>query len=505
MAYYDELTPVPNTGGEAYVYKIKDSIKGVWYVRIKRQNSTGYFKKTLKTTDFYEALKRSNRYWMQVREAEENRIILAPSNNFQNLWKKYVLFKKKKTTEYVVTALERQFERYYLNYFGKTNVGNITERDYIQYLNKHRLDLKKHPTARKKPTLRTLSAEQTNLLSFFKWAYSAGHCRYPPRIGRLEKNTHWIDDWSLVDTDKPERRDAISKETYAHIREYFRFRKNLRPRDTKEGIEALIARRRMHFYMISLYNFVCRAGEELLMLKFKDFKLHQSEVRDDAYYMTMTTRYGKKVSRGIQRSGKVRPLTYYSDYDYPASFNTWIVFLQENGFPTGADNYVFPVRKRKAQGDSKYHRNYRHYEKFPGDYMPWRSQNVAKLLASAKPKIKNYLEELSAKDGKARLTSRIVLEIDVFAAYSVRHLAIRNLIVDSNYSVTRAAERANTGITMIEDFYYKYGVDPEGRIVSKHPEPSLETTPRTTDDVVQNLNDVITSVTSQNKNTRNYD
>ena len=505
MAYYEELTPVPNTGGEACIYKIAGSVKGVWYVRIKRHNTSGYFKKTLKTTDYFTALKMANRHWLQVRDAEENRIILAPSNNFKTLFAKYLLYKKQKTTEHVVLSLQRQFEMYYLDYFGKTNIANITERDYTTYLNRHRLILSNFPTARKKPTLRTLCVEQSNLISFFKWSYSQGHTRYPPKIGRLEKNTQWIEDWKLVDTEKLERRDTISKTTYAHIREYYRFHKNIRPRDTHEGIEALISRRRMHFYLISIYNFVCRAGQELLMLKFKDFKLHQSDVRPDAYYMTMTTRYGKKVSRGIARGGKIRPLTYYSDYDYPESFNTWIKFLQEHGFPTDPDSYVFPVRKRTVHGDGKYHRNYRHYQQYDGDYMPWRSQNVVQTLKKSKPKIKEYIKGLENKDGKRRMTDTISLEVDYFAAYSVRHLAIRNLIVDSEYSITRAAERANTGVTMIEDFYYKYGVDPEKRIVSKHPDPSYGTTPKTSGLIVDELSNVISEVSSTNKRKRQYD
>lgn len=503
MAYYKNLTDLPHTGGEACIYQIEGAVKGVWYVRIKRLNSTGYFKKTLKTTDHFEALKRANMYWMQVREAEENRIILAPKNNFKSLFSKYMLYKQNKTTEYVCKALRRQFEMYYLDHFGSMNVGNITEQDYIQYLNGKRLDLSNFPTARKKPTLRTLCVEQNNLLSFLRWTYNKGHCRFPPRIHRLEKNPHWIEDWSLVDTQKPDRRDAISKETYAHIREYFRFQKLIRPRDTHEGIEALISRRRMHFYLISLYNFVCRAGNELLLLKFGDFALQQSDVRPDAYYMTMTTHFGKKVSRGVQRTGKVKPLTYYSDYDYPAHFAKWVEFLKEHGFPTDPEAFVFPVRKRV--GDSKYHKGYKLYEQWEGDYIPWRSANVAQMIRKSRPRIKAYLQEMEKRDGKKRLTKRIEMELGMFSAYSVRHLAIRNLIVDSGYSISRAAERSNTGVSMVEDFYYLYGVNPEERIVSKHPDPTPATTKNTKSEVVDSLNSVITVKNAKKHKKRNYD
>jgi hypothetical protein len=97
------------------------------------------------------------------------------------------------------------------------------------------------------------------------------------------------------------------------------------------------------------------------------------------------------------------------------------------------------------------------------------------------------------------------MEIDYFSPYSVRHLAIRNLIVDSGYSLSRVAERANTGITMIEDFYYKYGVDPEKRLVSKHPNPSFDTTKKTSQAVVSSLNDVIKSKPSRSRKKRYYE
>jgi hypothetical protein len=257
--------------------------------------------------------------------------------------------------------------------------------------------------------------------------------------------------------------------------------------------------------LISIYNFVCRAGKELLMLQFKDFELQQSDVRPDAYFMTMTTTHGKKVSRGIQRRGQVRPLTYYSDYDYPASFKTWVDFLKEHGFPTGPDDYVFPVRKRISRIGSDYHGGYERYDDYEGSYTPWRSANVVAMLRRSKPKIKQYIADMDARDGKRRLTARLSMEIDYFSPYSVRHLAIRNLIVDSGYSLSRVAERANTGITMIEDFYYKYGVDPEKRLVSKHPNPSFDTTKKTSQAVVSSLNDVIKSKPSRSRKKRYYE
>ena len=156
MSYYDDLTPVPNTDGEVWIHKIKGSKKGIWYVRIKRLTVAGYFKKSLKTQNMFEAMKKANRYWIQVREAEEQNVILAPKNNFKSLMSEYFLHRRKRSKEKVVRALEIQFKMYYVPYFGDWNVANITEQSYIQYLNNFRLHKDKIPSMRKKPTLRTL-------------------------------------------------------------------------------------------------------------------------------------------------------------------------------------------------------------------------------------------------------------------------------------------------------------------------------------------------------------
>ena len=497
MAYYKELTEVPNTGGEVYVHRIEASAKGNWYVRIKRLNSPGYFKKSLKTTDLFEAMKRANRYWIQVREAEEQHIVLAPKNNFKSLLPAYFAYRRKRSTEYVVRALECQFARYYTPYFGSWNVGNITEQSYRRYLNDHRLVLEKHPTIGKRPTLKTLDTEQSNLITFINWCFTTGNIRIAPRIGKIIRNPSWVDDMSLVNTHKPQRREMVSPELYASVREFLRYEPRLRPRDTYESDFHEVSRRRLHFYIITMYNFVCRAGEELLRLQFKHFEIQQSEIQKESYYMVMRTPYGKKMSKmRMKATSDTRVLSYFSDYNYVEYWATWIEFLQSKGFPTGPEDYVFPVRKRK--GKSKYHKDFESYDKYPGEYWPFRSQNAAAQLRRVKPDLKAWCGE------RGRLTPRMEAEIDMFSAYSVRHLAIRQLIVESGYDITRAAERANTGVKMIEDFYYKYGVKPEGRIVSKHPDPSPKNTKTHDAKLIERLSE-ITKVKKAKTKKRDYE
>lgn len=497
MAYYKQITEVPHTGGEVYIHRLEGSVKGTWYCRIKRANASGYFRKTLKTTDQHEAMKRANRYWITVREAEEQNVILAPKNNFRSLMKEWFDYRESNMTNAIAKrVIQYQFRNYYEPYFGSYNVGNITERSYIKYLNTHRLLKTKCPAMRKAPTWRTLEVEQQNLRSFLMWCFREGKMRVRPDMRSILKNPVWVNDQSLIDQDKPQRRDMVSTETYDAWRRFFRNVETKRVSESRsdsyESNYNRISRRRMHFYILTIYNFVCRAGQECLNLKFKDFKAHQSKIQPDSYYMTMTTTFGKKVTR--RKVNSPQELVYFSDYNYFGYFGTWIQFLEDHGFPTTPDSFVFPVVKRKSR--SAYHKKYKSYDQYEGEYKPYDSQSAARMIRDMRPKVKAWL------DGNGRLTDTLAANIDMFSAYSVRHIAIRNLIAESEYDFHRVAERANTGIKMIEQFYYKYGAKPEDRLVARHPHPSAKNTERYDHEQISNVSGTIEIVEFKKKKGR---
>jgi len=499
VAYYKDIEEVPNTGGEVYIHRLESSKRGGWYVRIKRHNANGYFRKSLRTKDRHEAYKRANRYWITLREAEEQDLVLAPQNNFASLARKWLAHRKHVNQKTATRVIGYQFTNYYLPYFGNWNVGNITERSYIKYLNTHRLIQAKCPTMRKAPTLRTLDVEQQNLMAFLNWCFAEGKMRVRVDMRRVSKNELWIDDASLIDTDKPQRRDLATTEVYDAFRRYLRTVPRLRTRhgkpfDTKEPKNNLLSRRRLHFYMLSVYNFVCRAGEEVLNLKFKDLTAQESDVREGSYFVTMRTVHGKKVNRRKLSGPKV--LIYHSDYNYFGYLKEWIDFLQEQGLPTGPDDWVFPVRKRAAT--SKYHNNLESYDQYEGDYKPYDSQSACRHLRD----VKRPLKEWCRTKRKGGLTGPLEAQIDMFSMYSVRHIAIKNLIVESDYDFSRVAERANTGLSMIQDFYYKYGQDPEKRgLVTRHPTRSVRSMERYGEDDIEAVSSVI-QVVQQNERGR---
>ena len=124
MAYYTNLTEIENTDAEVCIYQISGSKKGNWYVRIKRHNANGYFRKSLKTRSMLDAKKLALQHWMTVRDAESRDIVLAPSTAFKVLAKRWlkVIETTRKSTPSVSTTVY-MFENYFIKYFGNDSVS----------------------------------------------------------------------------------------------------------------------------------------------------------------------------------------------------------------------------------------------------------------------------------------------------------------------------------------------------------------------------------------------
>jgi len=453
MAYYQNQQPVDNTDNEAYIYQIEGSVKGTWYCRIKRHNANGYFRKSLKTTSISEAFKKANRYWLEVRDAEDRDKILMPSSAFTALAQKWFAWREErgredKTVFYV-------FKNYYIPYFGSDSVAHINDNRYISFLNDYRL---KFP-ARKKPKLRTLEVEQVHLNSFLKWCYENNHIRRPIRLSKLTLNANdWIADEELVDVGKPERRDLATYEVYCFFRDYFDYHVEWsHPRIPEEPFHVLVNRKRCSFYMKTLYNLCCRTGEELLKAKWKDLTKHESKEKDGAFYISLTVRHGKKVNRN--RFDGINHLTYVSDYRYIEMLSRWKTFLESIDFPNGPDDYLFPLKKGRAD---RVGRRMRERKGLPGEeFTHWDSRAAAAHIKRTRFKV------LEWRRSKGPVSAELEQQIMGFTWYSVRHVSIKRMLMTSNFPIHYVAEKAQTGVSMIEDFYWKYMQNPEGRIISR--------------------------------------
>tara|TARA_E500000305_G_scaffold81924_1_gene67782 strand:- start:185 stop:505 length:321 start_codon:yes stop_codon:yes gene_type:complete len=76
------------------------------------------------------------------------------------------------------------------------------------------------------------------------------------------------------------------------------------------------------------------------------------------------------------------------------------------------------------------------------------------------------------QESKRKVSPKQKEQISAFTWYSVRHVSITRLITEGEFSLERVAEKANTGIDMIEQFYWKRLQNPEKRLVSRHPKAS---------------------------------
>jgi hypothetical protein len=458
MAYYLNLTEVPNTDCEAYIYQIEGSVKGIWYTRIKRMTSNGYFRKTLKTKSMTEAFKRANRYWLEVRDAEDRDIILTPGSQFQTLALKWLDYRDKRSNaNNIDRSVRYQFHNYYFPYFGNDSVEHMTDKRYIDYLNDYRLQ---NP-ARKKPKLNTLCIEQQHLNSFLNWCYENHYTRRRIRLSKLEhKATRWIRYPHLVDTGSKSRRDLATWEVYQYFRDYFDHGTVWsHPRIKQEPFHVTVNRKRSSFYMKTLYNLCCRPGEELLMSKWGDLSMVASNERKGAYYVRLDVKHGKKVRKN--RYDGQDTLTYVSDYRYVKMLATWKAFLEEFGFPTDDDAFIFPLKKGRQDTLG---RRLRARRNMPEEYYTnWDSIAAGAHIKRTRPLV------LEWRRSKGPVSSTLEQKIMRFTWYSVRHVAIKRMLMESKYPIHYVAEKANTGITMITDFYFKYMEEPEGRIVSRHP------------------------------------
>jgi hypothetical protein len=460
VAYYEDLTEVPNTGAEAYVYRIKGSKKGTWYCRVKRNTSNGYFRKTLKTTQLLEAFKRANRHWMQVRDAEERDVTLSPGSDFRRLAQKWLKHTEERAANRGAWSTKSgQFKNYFIPYFGTDKVENITDKRYQDYLNEFRLK----NSLRKKPKLKTLEQEQFHFNAFLRWAYENQHIRRQVQISPLRKRASaWIQNAELLDLGGNTRRELATYETYAHFRNFFGKPHYKHERIKEEPFAVKVNRMRASFYIKTIYNLCCRPGEELLLSRFQDFKLVDSNKRHGAAYIVLTVKHGKKINRN--RFDGLNKLQYHSDHRYPAMLADWVRFLRSMGFPTNPDSFVFPLKKGRAD---TYGRNLRRARGLPEEtFTHWSSDSSASFLRRQRPRV------IAWQESKRKVSPKQKEQISAFTWYSVRHVSITRLITEGEFSLERVAEKANTGIDMIEQFYWKRLQNPEKRLVSRHPKAS---------------------------------
>ena len=231
---------------------------------------------------------------------------------------------------------------------------------------------------------------------------------------------------------------------------------------------------RMNFYMKTMFNLVCRPGEELLEARWRDMQLIESVEADGGLYVKYTALHGKKVKR--KRQPQVRSLEYVSTYEYPGMLAAWMELLRTHGYSLEADSYIFPINKEGTKNLN--------------------SQNACAYIRRNR---ENVIEWARGND---QLPYGREDQLRSFVLYNIRHAAIKRLITESRYNFSLAAERANTSISMLQDFYHKYMEKPEGRLVSKDPSPDAHKVKIYSEETAHTLASVLTVIPSKKKKRR---
>ena len=96
-------------------------------------------------------------------------------------------------------------------------------------------------------------------------------------------------------------------------------------------------------------------------------------------------------------------------------------------------------------------------------YTHWDSVAAGTFMKRTRSKV------LEWRKNKGQVAQETEEQILAFTWYSVRHVAIKQMLTVSKFPIHYVAEKANTSITMIESFYAAYIHNPEKRIISRSP------------------------------------
>ena len=174
-SYYTHKKWAPFDSDRVLIYKIKDSPKGSYYVRIKRAGKgKGYWSKSLDCVDERTALKRAREYWVQMITSESMGVVYGQSN-FGKLFQEWlgkVNMKPDRRGRVVFV-----YTRYFSEYFGTMPVGSIDVEEFKKYIhwrwdywsNKKASGEEIPPNAAIRPAAKSLRSERQLLKQFLGW------------------------------------------------------------------------------------------------------------------------------------------------------------------------------------------------------------------------------------------------------------------------------------------------------------------------------------------------
>ena len=429
-AYYSHLKPSTFDSDRVFIYKIKGSTKGSWYVRIKRAGKgKGYWTKGLDCTDERTAWKRAKQYWVEMLTADERGVQFGQTT-FSKLFQEFLLKRNFKPDRRA--RIVHVFTRYFSEYFENMNVSLIDVEEFIKYINwrigywdrKEAEGAALPPNKKNKPSANTLKSERQILSQFLNF------CKETHVINTVPKLPY---DWESINVDvetKKSRGKPLSDKHHASI--ISKLYKYAMVEEWKAGMSGkeydkkgkviaefkpdpmrymthdevtTYARLRLYYFIVITGNLLLRQGTEATRLRFENIE-HKVDPNDERKkYAVIRVLEGKK--------GRRDPVftPYGRAYDQVV---TWHLIAKSFGVGKPAQ-HVF--------GDLE------------GEYVPahYHGRMHSRIL-------KRW------KLGKHSDGTQVTL-------YSYRHTAICRRIRKSGWDLIRVAKAANTSALAISTSY----------------------------------------------------
>ena len=321
--HYTHKEPCPFDPKRVIIYKMSDSPKQSWYVRIKRAGKNkGYYAKTLDCVDKRTALKRAKQKWIDVLTAEERGVDYG-SRNFS------IIFQRWLDKDYLSTHRRERivpvYRRYFSEFFGSKNIDSITTDMFTKYIrwrwdywtewDKSGADRPDHTATF--PSANTLRSERQILTQFLNW------CKVNHLIEAVPYMPYQFKEKLRIPVENTKSRGksltdahhaAIVRRLYEHakVKEWEagmsgkvldadgNIVDNFKPdpmRYMPFVEERTWARLRMYYFVVITGNLLLRQGTEASKLVWEDVE-HRRDPNDERKkYAIIRVRHGKKGAR----------------------------------------------------------------------------------------------------------------------------------------------------------------------------------------------------------------
>jgi hypothetical protein len=418
-SYYETIHRLDIDSQRLIIFTLKSSKKKTWYARIRRKNGSGYFQRSLKTTNEAEARIAARKLYLDMYSIEERGLKYIGSK-FSDAFREFI-----NSGTMPPGRIDRAvsvFTRYFSPYFRNIEIHLIDTASFKRYL-EWRVDFWARKTdeeiaemrargdrvynTAKKPRETTLKSERQLMKQFLYWAEEKGFIEHVPSLKVSFK--------TLLGSKTQETRLRSKAVSRKQARRIERLLRKYCLTDGAKDPNPLrrFSKARLYFFIYWSKHTLIRPSTELSALKWGDVDLRDSQKEDGQKLALINVTESKtgKPRVCVMPYGQVRLITRWHKICREADG------LHRHGFGRPHD-YVFPAWDGSRLQPTK----------------------LGRLLSQ---KLRLWGEHLNDETSK------------VITLYSLaRHTGITNRI-ENGWSVGQVATAAGTSIKQISSFYYE--------------------------------------------------